>query len=300
MRPGQRILVLGRGQLGSEFPKLVECAVLEHKEADVTSRPQLEEAIGRVRPDVLVSTAAFHRVDQCEEEPTPAFLVNALGSLNLAVACREYGVTLVWFSTDYVFDGRQRRPYTEGARVAPLNAYGASKAAGEMLIRAYHKKHLIVRTSSLFGVAGSSGKGGNFVETILKKASEGGPLEVAADITMSPTYTRDLAQAVLRLIDAGARGTVHATNSGECSWWEFAGEICRQAGYRVTVNQRYGTVGAVRPAYSVLDTRRLRRWGLGPLRHWKEALGAYLEERAALRPTDLGKVLAKDRPPAGV
>lgn len=294
-----RLGVLGRGQLGSEFPKLVECAVLEHREADVTSLAQLEEALGRLRPEVLVSTAAFHRVDECEANPVPAFMVNALGSLNLALACRKYGIFLVWFSTDYVFDGRRRRPYKENARLAPLNVYGASKAAGEMLIRAYLKEHLIIRTSSLFGVAGSSGKGGNFVETVLKKASEGGPLEVAADLTMSPTYTRDLAQAVLRLIDAGAGGTVHVANSGECSWWEFAGEICRLAGYGVAVNKRYGTVGAVRPAYSVLDTSGLRRWGLGPLRHWKEALGAYLEERAALRPTDLGKVPAKGGPSAG-
>jgi dTDP-4-dehydrorhamnose reductase len=227
----------------------------------------------------VINTSAFHLVDAAEHDPERAFRVNAVGPRNLAMACRETGALLVHFSTDYVFSGRATRPYVEDDAADAVNVYGVSKAAGEMLLRHTWPRHLVVRTSGLYGVAGSSGKGGNFVETMLRLAAAARPIRVVSDQVLTPTPTAALALQVVRLVEAGAHGTYHATCQGACSWYEFAAEIFRQAGVEPVLEaQTTAESGAValRPAYSVLRNGRLQDLGLDVMPPWPEGLSAYL------------------------
>src|SRR5207248_1619954 len=175
--------------------------------------------------------AAYHVVDEVEGNPAKAFAVNAIGPRNVALACKEAGAIMVHLSTDYVFtDSSNHRPHVEDEPVNPPNVYGVSKAAGEMMIGPSWPSHFIVRGSGLYGVAGSSGKGGNFVETMLKLAEQGKPIKVVADQVLTPTSTWFLADQIALLVTTEAYGTYHATCQGECSWYQFAAEIFRQSG----------------------------------------------------------------------
>jgi dTDP-4-dehydrorhamnose reductase len=189
-------------------------------------------------------------------------------------------------STDYVFGGEKRAPYTEDDAPNPLNVYGVSKLAGEYFVRALCPKHFIVRTSGLYGVAGSSGKGGNFVETMIRLAKEGKPIRVVTDQVLTPTYTRDLAHKIKELLQTEAYGVYHITNSGQCSWYEFAAKIFEllslKPDFGPTTSAEFGAK-AKRPAYSVLAHGRLAQLGLDDLRSWPEALAAYLEEKGLLK-----------------
>jgi dTDP-4-dehydrorhamnose reductase len=298
MSSSERLLILGAtGQLGTDLVKTavaegVEHAGLGHEQVEITSAESLAAAVARFRPTIVINSAAFHQVDRCEDDPQQAYLVNTVGALLAARAAAQAGARSVYVSTDYVFPG-DKPPATDGrlsARTAwieadpprPLNVYGASKAAGEAAVRLADARHLVVRVSSLFGVAGARGKGGNFIETILKKAREGGPLRVVNDQWMTPTYTADAAQAIVRLGLAGATGTVHVTNAGGCTWHAFAAEAVHLAGLGVPVEAVPASTypsKARRPANSALQTERLTGLlGRSP-RAWREALGAYLREK---------------------
>jgi dTDP-4-dehydrorhamnose reductase len=251
---------------------------------DITNHEAIEDVLTRETPDVVVNTAAFHRVDLCEDEPEQSFLVNSAGPRRLARACDRLGATFVHFSTDYVFDGRKMSPYVETDTVNPLSVYGSSKAAGEMVIRCTGERHLIVRTTGVFGLAGARSRHGNFVETMLRLAAKGDPVFVVADQTLTPTYGHDLAETVRALIETEVRGTVHVTGGGECSWHEFATEIFRLAGSPTLISptlQDERPAPARRPAYSVLAHHRLKGLGIREPRHWKEALQEYISVRAA-------------------
>jgi dTDP-4-dehydrorhamnose reductase len=242
--------------------------------------------LGGIQPDVVINTAAFHRVDECESRPMAAYLVNALGVRNVAEACKGLGATLVHFSTDYVFDGRQASPYTEGDVASPISSYGISKLAGENYLRyVLPQEHLLVRSSGLYGFAGASGKGGNFVETMLRLAREGRPLRIVDDQVCAPTSTYDLAETLLALIERGGRGTFHITNAGECSWYGFACEIFAMTGQSPLIepisSQEYGAA-ARRPAYSVLANGRLAEMDLPQPRRWRDALADYLRLKGRL------------------
>jgi dTDP-4-dehydrorhamnose reductase len=176
-------------------------------------------------------------------------------------------------------------PYPEDAPVSPINAYGTSKAAGEFFIRSLSHRHLIVRTSGLYGIAGSSGKGGNFIRTMLRNGRQQEVVSVVDDQELSPTYTLDLAHMIWRLVDAEAQGVVHVTNSRSCSWFEFARSIFELSGLPVDLRAiTTASMGAAtkRPAYSVLANRRLEQAGLGAMRPWTEALQDYLEAAGSL------------------
>jgi dTDP-4-dehydrorhamnose reductase len=237
------------------------------------------DALRRMAPDLVINTAAYHNVDLCEQSPETAFAVNATGAMNVADACRETEAAMVFLSTDYVFSGDAGRAYTEGDLPDPVNVYGVSKAAGEQLIRQRLERHFIVRTSGLYGVAGSSGKGGNFVERMLQLQGEDRDIRVVDDQVLSPTFTVDLARKLLEVVRGGRYGTYHVTNAGACSWHAFAAaafELAeRPAKLSRTTTAEFGAP-ARRPAYSVLANDQLAASGIAPLRPWGEALAEYL------------------------
>lgn len=268
--------------MGEGEPFGFEVFPLSHHNIEITDPDSVHKVLTGIRPDVVINCAAFVRVDECEDHPEEALRVNALGALHVARCCAELGALCVYISTDYVFDGRKAAPYTEEDPPHPLNVYGISKLCGEHFVRASCPRHLIVRTSGLYGVAGSRGKGGNFVETMIRLAGEGKPIRVVDDQVLAPTYTRDLAEAIRRLLGRQASGVVHITNSGQCSWFEFARAIFDLLGIEASlepVTSEAYAAKARRPAYSVLGSARVEELGLPLLRPWQEALEAYLREK---------------------
>lgn len=281
-----RLLVFGgRGQLGSELATTAEgrhqLIAPSHAEVDVADREAVERMVQDSRAEVVLDLAAMHKVERCEQDPAGAFAVNAAGAWNVAAAARRAGARCLYISTDYVFDGAEPKGYVEDAPANPVNVYGVSKMAGERMIRLACPDSLVVRGSGLFGHAGSSGKGGNFVETILARASSGEPLEVVDDVVMSPTSARDMAGRILSLVERDAPPAVyHAANAGRCSWFEFARAILDLAGMSAEVRPRSSRSDPVtRPACSVLLDTKSGALGLAPARPWREALAWYLANR---------------------
>jgi dTDP-4-dehydrorhamnose reductase len=276
-----RILVLGaRGMLGTDLlnewqsDELIPADVAE---ADLRHFEEVQELVSKVRPAWIVLCAAYTDVDGCERNPELAFAVNATGVENVARAAQSITARVFFVSTDYVFNGQGTRPYEASDPTAPLNVYGASKAAGEAALRKSNSNWCIGRTSWLFGVHGAS-----FPEKILRAAETRPELSVVNDQVGSPTYTRDLAVAIRDLVSKDARGVVHITNQGVCSWFDFAREILWQSGrgavpvMPITTDQ--SARPARRPSYSVLSPASLYAYGLR-LRPWQEALQAFLQER---------------------
>jgi dTDP-4-dehydrorhamnose reductase len=283
-----KVLLIGsNGQLGSDLLKVLQAAgdtvvPVTHAQLDVCSGERVAEAMSQVKPDVVISTAAYHRVEECETNAALAFQVNGIGAMNLARACRRSGAVLANFSTDYVFDGKKNGAYEETDLPSPLSVYGASKVLGENLVAAYADRYFVIRTCGLYGVAGSSGKGGNFVETMLKKAMAGDAIRVVDDQVLTPTYTADLAKATRQLILTGKYGLYHISSEGQCSWYEFARYIFERASLDAKlslVNSSEFASPVKRPANSVLSKAKLRTLGIS-IPSWKDALPRYLEERS--------------------
>jgi dTDP-4-dehydrorhamnose reductase len=281
-----KIAVLGsQGQLGRDLcPRLPGRVVpLTRADIDLTRPDTIAPALAALRPDVLVNCAAYNFVDKAETEPDAAFATNAWGVRELARACAA-ACKFVHFSTDYVFglDAARAAPLAEDDPPGPVSVYGLSKLAGEYLVRSTLADHLVIRTCGLYGMWGSGGKGGNFVETMLRVAGQGKPLRVVADQRCTPSYTADVAEATAGLIRAGATGLYHVTSGGACSWYELAAEIFRQSGVRADLtpitSEQFGAP-ARRPPYSVLSNAKLTSVGVKPPRVWTEALASYLRER---------------------
>jgi dTDP-4-dehydrorhamnose reductase len=277
-----RILVLGaRGMLGTDLFKewqSDELIAAGSAEADIRHFAEVEKLVSWVRPDWIILSAAYTDVDGCERDPELAFAVNGTGVENVARAAQSIGARIFLVSTDYVFDGVSSRPYEITDSIAPINVYGASKAAGEAALRNSSGAWCIGRTSWLFGVHGPS-----FPEKILQAAQTRPELSVVNDQVGSPTYTRDLAGAIRDLVRKDARGVTHITNEGICSWFDFAREILLQSGRQsvpvlpITTDQ--SSRPARRPNYSVLSPTSLHAYGVR-LRPWQEALRAFLQERS--------------------
>ena len=291
-----RLLLIGaNGQLGSDLLKKFNergshVTVATRKDFDVCDANLTRNFIEEAAPDVIINTSAFHKVEACEEDAQLAFAVNTLAVRNLADVAARVGAVLVHFSTDYVFGGARREPYEEECQPDPINVYGASKAAGEWFVQSRSDRNLIIRTSGLYGQAGSSGKGGNFVQTMLRSGREKGKVAVVDDQHLSPTFTEDLAYAVADLIEKSASGIYHVTNSDSCSWFTFAKAIFEEAGMRVTVHPITSAASRSkvrRPAYSVLGNARLEREGLRVLRSWREALPEYLRLSGSVCPAPI-------------
>lgn len=284
-----RVVLIGaNGQLGHDLQQKLEAwdiIPLTHVDLEIRDFEAVDHLLDVNKPDYVINTAAYHRVDDCEDDPLPAFEVNAYAVRNLAQVCAKYGIALVHLSTDYVFDGRKTSPYTESDLPNPLNVYGVSKLAGEYFVQNYCPEHIIVRTSGLYGVAGASGKGGNFIETMLRLAREEKPISVVADQTLSPTFTSDLAESIRELMQIEARGLFNVTNSGQTSWFEFAQAIFELADFTPelsrTTTEAFGAK-ASRPAYSVMAHDRLLKEGLEGLRPWNLALSDYLRQKGHL------------------
>ena len=265
-------------------PQRFHAVPLSHRELEICDLAGTREILTRFRPDAVINTAAYHRVDDCEDHESKAFDTNAVAVLNLGRICNDLDALLVHVSTDYVFggDGNRTSPYTEDAPPSPLNVYGASKLAGENLLRGECRRHLIVRTSGLYGLAGER----NFVAIMLGLAGKGRPIRVVDDQRLGPTFTAHLARKMVQLLAAGARGTVHVTNRGECTWNEFARRLFELTGLTPDLtpvtSQEFGA-RATRPAYSVLANEALVRAGLDPMPHWSEGLADYLEGKRRRR-----------------
>ncbi len=249
---------------------------------DICCAERVNDVMQQLRPDCVVNTAAFHLVDQCEERWEDAFRVNVIGVANLARAAQELGAMFVQFSTDYVFDGAKRSPYTESDPAGPLSTYAESRLAGEWMAQHYCERAYVIRTCGLYGLGGSTTRAGNFVETMLRLARAGKSIRVVDDQIVTPTSTRELAQKLAELVPAAPFGLYHMSNTGQCSWYEFAREVFRLFALCPTLepisSAEYGAP-ARRPAYSVLDNSRLRGEGYADFRPWQEALAEYANDR---------------------
>lgn len=246
-------------------------------QADIRNPEQVEKVVKNSKPDWIVLAAAYTDVDGCELNPQLASAVNTYGAMNVAKAAAPAGSKLMFVSTDYVFDGRNSFPYETPDRHNPINSYGKSKGAAEEKLLEVIPDCCIVRTSWLFGPGGKC-----FPDTIVKAALTRNELEVVNDQRGCPTYTVDLAEAIMQLCRKNAKGIIHATNSGDCTWFEFAQEILRQTGsstrVKPTTSDKY-VRPAERPKYSVLSPASLNAYGI-KMRPWQESLSDYLRERA--------------------
>lgn len=281
-------LLLGpNGQLGTDIQatnaasaKPIRIAPVARAAVDLEDIERATSLLRDAAFDVLINCSSYHKTDEVEGNAQKAFTVNAHLVKRLAELCAERRARFVHISTDYVFGGQSKRqPLAESDAKAPLNVYGASKAMGEDLALRAGGDVLILRVASLFGVAGASGKGGNFVETMIRMGHEKGTLKVINDQFMSPTATADIAAALLTMLNDGApAGVWHIVNSGQATWHEFASRIIERCGINATVTPVTSAefkTAAARPPYSVLDNAKLCS-AIGPMRHWREALDAYL------------------------
>lgn len=274
-----KILVIGAGgQLGREFARQYagqhDLVLVDRAEMDITRSEQVADVFAQTRPQAVVHCAAYTNVDGAESDFDGAFKVNVIGTQNVASQCLQYGAKLAYISTDYVFDGCTERHYREFDEPHPLNVYGKTKLMGEQMVKEITGRHFIVRTAWLYG------DGNNFVKTMLKLAKEKDKLQVVHDQTGSPTYTKDLAAALARLLESDAYGTYHGSCSGECSWYDFACKIFQLIGCRIAVEPVPTEAfprPAARPRYSVLDNYMLSMTVGDPMRRWEEALEDYLE-----------------------
>jgi dTDP-4-dehydrorhamnose reductase len=285
-----RVAVVGaNGQLGAdvlaEYQRLgAETEGLTHADIDISSLESTQTALSRIRPTIIVNTAAMHHVENCEKEPLRAYEVNALGARNLSIVARESDSKFVHVSTDYVFDGSKKAPYVEGDPAAPLNVYGNTKLAGEAFIQGTAEKYFILRTSALYGKNPCRAKNGrNFVDLMLKLAGERDELRVVDDEVVSPTSTAELARQITVLTQTEHYGLYHATAEGHCTWYEFARTICEITNTNVNLKiaePNEFPIKVPRPKYSVLENQKLKKLGLNSFLSWQDELTTYLSTPA--------------------
>ena len=281
-----RVAVIGaNGQLGRELVKAlptIDVVGLGHDEVMVEDLGSVERALEPLTPDVVINCASYTNVEASEDKAEDAFRVNTLGAKNVAAVCNDLGARVVYLSSDYVFggDASRKTPLNEFDEPRPINVLGRSKVAGEQSTKHVCPRHVIVRTSAVFGRGGSRAKGGNFVDKMISRALQKGHVQVVDDQVMSPTSASDLAAKIVELIRSNHLGTFHITNSGSCSWYSFTRELFRQAGIEAScqpvTSDSFPSI-AKRPSYSVLDNFHLRLVGIRPMRRWQDALRDYLD-----------------------
>jgi len=280
------IAIIGAdGQLGMDLQEAFSShrvVALTYKDLDILDPVRTAQRLGAAAPDWVINAAALTNVDWCESNDIKAFQVNALGARHVARSTPASS-RLVQVSTDYVFDGQKKTPYEEYDTPGPLNVYGITKLAGEHYVQATHPRHYILRTSGLYGTHASWGKKKNFVEAILSLVEEKDEIQVVCDETLTPTFTEDLAKQIGVLIESEPPpGIYHATNAGECSWYEFARAALELSGKRGRIERTTAAewnAPARRPAYSVLENAALKRLGIDVMPLWKDALERYLSKK---------------------
>ncbi|PDY18724.1 MULTISPECIES: dTDP-4-dehydrorhamnose reductase [Bacillus cereus group] len=277
-----KVLVTGaKGQLGQDVVSLLKEQTWEvfgfgREELNITDEKQVSEKVLLIQPDIIIHTAAYTQVDQAESDEEAAFKVNAEGTKYLAQAAEVVGAKFCYVSTDYVFDGTKDTPYKADDQTNPQTVYGKSKLVGEQYTQEYCSKSYIVRTSWVFGLYGN-----NFVKTMLRLAEENKELGIVHDQVGSPTYTTDLARFIISLVQTDKYGVYHGSNSGVCSWYEFAKEIFKQSNIEIVVNPLKTEDfprPAARPKYSVLDKGMIEENGFESFQNWKEALKDFLKK----------------------
>ncbi|MDP1725686.1 MAG: dTDP-4-dehydrorhamnose reductase [Bacteroidota bacterium] len=284
----KKVLITGaNGQLGSDLvlsfsQSGYEVIIRTHDDLDIGNFEDVENQLNSIKPDVLINTAAFHNVDQCEAEKDKAILINAEAPAYMARICKELNIRFIHFSTDYVFDGYKNAPYTEADITAPLNVYGTTKMLGEQMIATENPDHLIIRISAIYGQYPCRAKNGlNFIQLMLKLAREKGEVKVVDDEIVSPTATKNIAMQLPALLDENINGIIHMTSEGSCSWHEFAREIFDYTNTPVTLHTASSDdfpAKTPRPKYSVLENTLLKSRGINKMMHWKDALHNYLDE----------------------
>lgn len=282
------IIFGAKGQLGSDLADVLrgaETIALDYDEVDISNSNSVSRTFEKYKPDAAINVAAMTDVPGCERDDVKAFMVNGLGPKFIAENCLKSNAFLLHISTDYVFDGKKNSPYIEDDPPNPLNVYGISKLAGEYYIRALMERYFIVRTSGLYGLHKCIGKGGNFVDSMLRLSKEQKEIKVIDDEILTPTYTLDLANQIKDLIKTNSYGIYHITNEGFCSWYEFAEEIFRFLDIKVNLvkisHSEFPSI-VKRPRYSVLENKRLKLLGINKMRDWKDALHSYLIQRKKL------------------
>lgn len=286
-----KILITGCGMLGYDLYKILNEHELHGMDisgpgfqltnfnfhlCDITDFEKTYKTITKINPEIVIHTAAWTDVDGAEKKQTDAYRLNVIGTRNVALSCQRFDASVVYISSDYVFDGEKKEPYIEFDKANPLSVYGKSKYYGEIIVQQLVNKFFIVRSSWLYGVNGK-----NFVKTILNLAKEKKELKIVNDQTGCPTYTKDLASAIKVLISTGLYGIYHVTNSGSCTWYDFAEQIVKLSGSGCkilpTTSEKLNRP-ARRPKNSVLKNFIWELSGFRPLRNWQEALKNYLEE----------------------
>ena len=281
-----RVLVTGaKGQLGTDVmaelkSNNIEAVGIDREELDIVDAKACEEFFDKAnaekRIDAVIHCAAYTAVDRAEDEQELSYNINALGTKNIATACKKFDMKLMYISTDYVFNGQGERPWEPDDERQPLNVYGKTKYEGELFVEEITKKYFIVRIAWVFGIAGN-----NFIKTMLKLAKERDSLTVVDDQIGSPTYTADLSKLLVSMIQTDKYGRYHATNEGYCSWYEFAKEIFKVAGVTINVDPVDSSAypaKAKRPANSRMEKKKLDEMGFKRLPSWQDATRRYIEE----------------------
>jgi dTDP-4-dehydrorhamnose reductase len=280
-----KIIILGgKGQLGKEFENFLkdkaEIYSFSHLELDVLNQELLIKKIQEIKPEIVINCSAYTKVDKAEEEKEECIKVNAIGAKNVSYASYKVGAKIIYFSTDYIFDGEKESPYTELDNPNPISTYGRSKLLGEIYTSKHNPNHLILRISWLYGINGR-----NFVKTIIKKAKEEKELKIVSDQKGSPTYTLDVVKQTWELIKKDKVGIYHSANQGETSWYEFAKKIIEKLKINVKISPiktgKYPAL-AKRPKYSVLDNHLLKLEGINIMRDWETALNEFLDTYGTL------------------
>lgn len=276
------ILVTGaQGQLGSNLVSILKSEGYNvvgtgKSELDITNEKEVDKVISLLKPDIIIHCAAYTQVDKAELEPDRAFLINGIGTRNIAIAAESNQSKLIYISSDYVFNGNTSSVYNEFSSVDPINIYGRSKLAGERMVRDFHSRFFIIRTSWIFGPNGD-----NFVKSMLQLSREKERLKVVDDQIGSPTYTVDLSNCIVKLMETNKYGIYHISNTGSCSWYEFAKEIFLQTNDFIQVepctSEEFPRI-AKRPKFSVMDQMGLRINHIPQMPHWKDALQRFLME----------------------
>lgn len=281
-----KIIIIGaNGQLGTDlveqFSVKHEVIPLIQEDIEISDPQSVQKVLGQHQPEVVINTAAYHKVDDCENNPVKSFEINGLGAKYLATSCRELNAKLIHISTDYIFDGKQSIPYIEDDLPNPLNVYANTKLAGEYFVQQETDNYIIARVSGIYGKTRCMAKGNNFINTMLRLYREGKHLKVVTDEIVTPTWTVEISRQIAVMIEKDLRGLFHMTQEGACSWHEFASAIFEILDMNIEIEK--ATVKSFpapikRPHYSVLENKALKAADCNIMKNWKDALTEFLKQ----------------------